>query len=454
MNRQHWRVLWIGILSVVLLLCLNACECDHDYGKWKVVEEATCTEAGEKERECDACGETETKKIPPTGHSYTQKVTAEPSCRGDGETTYTCKHCKDSYTEPIPVKTYSSTEIYDMHLNSVGEVVVYDKQGYELGLGSCFVYQEDGTLITNYHVIEGAYSAEVTFGENTYDVEEVLAYDKTIDIAILKIAETGMKPVTLCDGDHSVGETVYAFGSSRGLTATFSDGMITYSNRELDGVAYVQHDVPISGGNSGGPLINIYGEVIGINTWSVVDSQNLNFAIHLSELENLDYSNAMTLAQVYAEENDPFKLVKDYAMTYGEYEDGEYILPLGNDYSADYTEQYTWWVTYEPEEEELRLCLTINMDETVGVLIDSSLDGVYDWVYADDYGYQMYGTLYGRSFDDSTELSYSYTNISSSEDKTYICTLSSLMIDLLLSVADSDLGEIGVAVSDFGFINY
>lgn len=61
---------------------------------------------------------------------------------------------------------------------------------------------------------------------------------------------------------------------------------LSFSCREVDGVKHVQHDVPISSGNSGGPLINNYGEVIGVNTWTLLDSQNLNFAILVSEFDN------------------------------------------------------------------------------------------------------------------------------------------------------------------------
>ena len=74
------------------------------------------------------------------------------------------------------------------------------------------------------------------------------------------------------------------------LVLTFSSGLISAAPRTIDGVKYVQHEAPISTGNSGGPLINKYGEVIGINTMYVNNAQNLNFAIHLSELDNLDYS--------------------------------------------------------------------------------------------------------------------------------------------------------------------
>ena len=83
------------------------------------------------------------------------------------------------------------------------------------------------------------------------------------------------------------------------MTATFSQGIITAVNRKIEGVTYIQHDAAISPGNSGGPLLNKYGEVIGINTWTLEDSQNLNFAVSSSVLLEMKYSTPLTMEQFY-----------------------------------------------------------------------------------------------------------------------------------------------------------
>lgn len=83
----------------------------------------------------------------------------------------------------LPATVYSSVEIYDMFEKSTGEVLTYDTNGNELELGTCVVYSADGKLITNYHVIEDAYSATVKIQGKSYDVQYVLAYDKNIDLA-------------------------------------------------------------------------------------------------------------------------------------------------------------------------------------------------------------------------------------------------------------------------------
>ena len=92
-----------------------------------------------------------------------------------------------------------------------------------------------------------------------------MAFDELIDLAVLKVEQNGLVAATVCKNNVQAGETVYAIGSSRGLTNTYSQGIITHADRVLDGVTYVQHDASITNGNSGGPLINIYGEVIGIS---------------------------------------------------------------------------------------------------------------------------------------------------------------------------------------------
>ena len=151
-----------GICSLLLIagiiLCFSACTHTHSYGSWTTEKKATCEKNGRKVRQCD-CGDVEEEKIPKLEHEYELTEEKAASCQSVGAQTYTCKVCKDSYTKDLDLKTYSSTEIYEMYLGSVGEIITYDKNGNEYALGSCFVYEEDGKLVTNYHVMEGAYSA-------------------------------------------------------------------------------------------------------------------------------------------------------------------------------------------------------------------------------------------------------------------------------------------------------
>jgi len=431
----------------------------HTEGEWVIDREATCTEDGKKHLVCAVCDESiQDDVIPSTGsHDYQSEITREATCQHEGEMTYTCTVCQDSYTEEMECPVYSSTEIYDMYVDLVGEVLTYDRYGDEYALGSCFVYLSDGKVITNYHVIQDAYSAEITLGNKTYDVKYVLAYDKDIDVAVLQISANNLKPVKICEENHSVGEVVYAFGNSRGLADTFSDGMISYANREMNGVAYVQHDAPISGGNSGGPLINAYGEVIGINTWTVQDSQNLNFAIRMEELYKLDYSTKLTMAQFYEKESDAYAKLRDFITSEGSYdsEDNVYSIVLGTDYNSDYTSDYTRVAYYYASSDTITLDILMN-DGTYWVYIqlDADLSGSYWWSYFDDYDNEMEGTVYASTFDMDTLLGYSYNNIYDADLRDNVRVLSSRLLAMMLLYMEDDYAEIGLTPSDLGFIYF
>lgn len=190
--------------------------------------------------------------------------------------------------------------IYDEAAPCVVEITNYDENNEANSLGSGFFMDDEGRVITCYHVIEGAYSLSVTLQDGSvYEVDRILAYDDEIDAAIL---ETGIKDTRYlkkADEKADEGENVYAIGSSRGMTGSLSDGIVATSSREIDGVQYIQMTAPISGGNSGGPLLNSNGEVLGINVMSMQESQNLNFALDISELDKLDYESPVTIRKFY-----------------------------------------------------------------------------------------------------------------------------------------------------------
>lgn len=388
------------------------------------------------------------------GHTHNYSKTLTPAtCTERGYTTYTCS-CGDTYKDDY-IDGMSANEVFESSKNSVGEILTYDKSGNEFALGTGFVYSSDGKIITNYHVIDEAYSAKITINGNDYTIQNVLAYDKTIDIAVLKINATGLTALPTCSKEHAVGKAVYAFGSSKGLTATFSQGIITYADREIDGVHYVQHDAAISSGNSGGPLINQYGEVIGINTMTIRDSQNLNFAISFKEFSNLSFATPLTMAELYEKECNVFTKVKNYVIQNGTYDSSnkEYTLTLGYSFSSDYTSKYTRKISYDVADDEICLMLLVNSDNFVAIYIDE-IDGVYDWGYIDKYDYYMLGTLYASTFTSNHLLGYSSNNISSSSLRASVRELASAMVNLLIVYTNTDFAEINVKAKDLGFINY
>lgn len=165
-----------------------------------------------------------------------------------------------------------------------------------IGAGSGFVVDDDGIIATCYHVIEGAREVRVRFRDGSLvDAAGFVTVSPGKDIALLKI-NAGQKLVELpiAPARPAKGEGAFAFGAPIGLVGSVSDGIvsavrdgfeISRSMKDLyAALAYdmdaiwLQTTAPISHGNSGGPLVNKDGEVVGINTWSRPDAQNLNFA--------------------------------------------------------------------------------------------------------------------------------------------------------------------------------
>ena len=139
------------------------------------------------------------------------------------------------------------------------------------GLGSGFIVDPNGTIVTNYHVVDGANKITVTLSDGRTFEGKVLGKDQKTDIAIVKIdAAKDLPAVPLGDSDRlEVGEWVMAIGNPFGLDHTVTSGIVSAKGRHIGSGPYedyIQTDASINPGNSGGPLINLRGEVIGINT--------------------------------------------------------------------------------------------------------------------------------------------------------------------------------------------
>ena len=137
-------------------------------------------------------------------------------------------------------------------------------------LGSGFVISADGFIVTNNHVIEGADEIEVEFFSGERLAAEVIGTDKNTDIAVLKVESEAPLPfVSFGDSDTArVGDWVVAMGNPLGQGFSVSAGIVSARNRALSGIYddYIQTDAAINRGNSGGPLFNLNGEVVGVNT--------------------------------------------------------------------------------------------------------------------------------------------------------------------------------------------
>ncbi|WP_195988713.1 trypsin-like peptidase domain-containing protein [Clostridium sp. D53t1_180928_C8] len=165
------------------------------------------------------------------------------------------------------------------------------------GMGSGFIINNDGYILTNYHVIDGAKEVTVTLSDNREVKASVVNYDADQDVAMIKINDDIEVPGVVELGDSDAlqpGEEVLAIGNplSKELSSTLTKGIISALNRSVEtktGVStnLIQTDTAINSGNSGGPLINTKGEVIGINTLKASDgAEGIGFAIPINDVKD------------------------------------------------------------------------------------------------------------------------------------------------------------------------
>jgi serine protease Do len=159
------------------------------------------------------------------------------------------------------------------------------------GLGSGFIINEDGFLMTNFHVIEGETEISVEvyhqrageLSRKVYKQVRIIAMNKFADLALLHIEDKDaprFKYVVIGSADDlAVGERVFAIGSPLGLERTVTEGILSTKTRPLGGELYLQTTAQINPGNSGGPLFNMSGEVIGMTNMKITFGEGLGFAI-------------------------------------------------------------------------------------------------------------------------------------------------------------------------------
>jgi serine protease Do len=165
------------------------------------------------------------------------------------------------------------------------------------GLGSGFILNAEGFLITNFHVIEGETQISVEvyhqrsgqLERKTYKQVRILAMNKYADLALLRIEDEEAPPfahVPLGDSDGlSVGDRVFAIGSPLGLERTVTEGIVSTKTRPMEGELYLQTTAQINPGNSGGPLFNLRGEVVGVTNMKIIFGEGLGFAIPVGSVK-------------------------------------------------------------------------------------------------------------------------------------------------------------------------
>jgi serine protease Do len=167
----------------------------------------------------------------------------------------------------------------------------HPRQYKSKALGTGFIIDSKGYIITNNHVIEGADEIIIKLYDEKQFKAKVIGSDPLTDLALLKIEPKGEKLYPLKLGDSKatkVGEIVVAIGNPYGLESTVTAGIVSAKGRELGSSPYdnfMQTDASINPGNSGGPLVNLNGEVVGINTAIIASAQGLGFAVPVNMLK-------------------------------------------------------------------------------------------------------------------------------------------------------------------------
>lgn len=160
----------------------------------------------------------------------------------------------------------------------------------EKGLGSGVMIAGNGTIATNYHVIEGAETIVVFLENGSKFSATVSATDQANDLAIIKIVPSTPQFLELANSDTvKPGQRVIALGSPAGLASTVTQGIVSAVNRNIQGIGagLIQIDVPINPGNSGGPLVNEKGKIVGITTAKVAGAEGLGFAIPSNKVREI-----------------------------------------------------------------------------------------------------------------------------------------------------------------------
>jgi S1-C subfamily serine protease len=195
------------------------------------------------------------------------------------------KQLLDAYSQTIS-NVYNAMSPSVVHIRNVGQKEERNRGGEGGGTGSGFLISSDGYIISNHHVADGARELLVTLDDGTELKAELKGSDPSTDIAVLKVDGRNFKSLTFADSDElKPGQIAIAIGNPYGLQQTITAGIVSAIGRSLragngrliDDV--IQTDAALNPGNSGGPLLNSEGHVIGINTAIISAAQGICFAV-------------------------------------------------------------------------------------------------------------------------------------------------------------------------------
>lgn len=336
----------IAVLITSMQLLCSCTKCEHSFdGQWIIDKEPTCTEEGTRHIECVKCGETViNENVPAKGHTSGEWVIDQkPTCVEKGSKHMECVECGElignesisatGHTESDWIiekeatpknegSKYRECTVCNIKLESQVISATGPMDSEQLAAyvqertvsivingktnGTGFFIDENGTLVTCFHVVDDAFystspSIEVKLSSGaSYSMEYVIKFDPAYDLAILKIDTKSEKTpyLDVAESDAATGAKVYACGASLGLvTGNFTNGQISSASHKYGlAEAYISN-AAISGGNSGGPLVNAYGEVVGVAAAGYTYGENLNIFIKMSNVDNLRVTGNKDLSE-------------------------------------------------------------------------------------------------------------------------------------------------------------
>ena len=209
--------------------------------------------------------------------------------------------------ETAKAQKVDAEKIYKKVTGSVLTLYSHDALCNNIGQGSGVVIDKKGLVITNFHLIQGGQHIIVKHEDSIIRDVVILGFDIQKDMMLLKISEKTFGAVTMANSDKvQVGEKVFSVGSPKGYENTITEGIVSGIRKSDDNsMSYIQVSCPLSPGSSGGAIVNVKGELIGISTYvsvSATNAQNLNFAIPVNafdELINQDHEDKSIKANYY-----------------------------------------------------------------------------------------------------------------------------------------------------------
>ncbi len=184
-------------------------------------------------------------------------------------------------------------DIYQKLLPSVMTLHVENARG-ETFVGTAFLALDTNIAVTAWHVVSDATKVSAKFSDNrSVKVDCLIDKDEKHDLALVRLDGAGCSAANLCVAAPPIGSRAYVIGAPKGFDFSITDGLVSQI-QQIHGYAQYQVSCPISAGNSGGPVVNDHGQVVGIVAWTQKDAQNLSFAIPIAFLGSLNVKHSPT----------------------------------------------------------------------------------------------------------------------------------------------------------------